>query len=129
MGHRCHIIASSSAFNFVITTVIIIAGASIGAKTDPRSQKNPEFDNALDIIDSLIQFVFLGECILKIVAERFRPNRYFEDSWNIFDFIIVVGSFIPGSGSALILLRLLRLVSSPPGLLRSVFITRFAVLT
>ena len=44
------------------------------------------------------------------MAEKFYPWRYFEDSWNVFDFIIVVGSFIPGSGSALILLRLLRLL-------------------
>ena len=101
-------IVTNSHFNFFVTTIIILAGASIGAKTDPRSQKNPEFDQALDVIDGVIQYVFLAECILKLMAERFRPNRYFEDSWNCFDFIIVVGSFIPGSGSALILLRLLR---------------------
>ncbi|XP_044182314.1 voltage-dependent L-type calcium channel subunit alpha-1D-like isoform X2 [Acropora millepora] len=36
--------------------------------------------------------VFLLECILKLVA--FKPKNYFIDRWNLFDFIIVVGSII-----------------------------------
>lgn len=36
--------------------------------------------------------VFLLECILKLIA--FKPKNYFVDRWNLFDFIIVVGSII-----------------------------------
>ena len=39
-----------------------------------------------------------------------QPFNYFNDSWNVFDFVIVVGSYIPGAGNSVTMLRLLRLL-------------------
>ncbi|XP_048579316.1 muscle calcium channel subunit alpha-1 isoform X2 [Nematostella vectensis] len=36
--------------------------------------------------------VFLLECILKLFA--FKPKNYFLDRWNLFDFVVVVGSVV-----------------------------------
>jgi voltage-gated sodium channel len=106
----CRHFAYSELFTNFMTFVIILAGANIGAQTDPRTSKNLALMNALDVLDYFILYTFLSEVILKIIAEKFRPYRYFKDPWNIFDCIIVIGSMIPGSGSLLILLRLLRLL-------------------
>ena len=106
----CKYIVDSRVFQNIITLTIIVAGADIGAQTDPRSAEIPGLLDILDALDVVILYVFLSELVLKIVAEKFTPWRFFEDAWNVFDAIIVVGSFIPGSGSALILLRLLRLL-------------------
>jgi voltage-gated sodium channel len=106
----CRYIAYSDSFTLFMTVVICLAGANIGAQSDPRVINNPILLTALGDIDIFILYTFLVEAILKLVAEKFRPYRYFKDSWNCFDCIIVIGSFIPGSGSILILLRLLRLL-------------------
>ena len=51
-----------------------------------------------------------------------RPDRYFRDGWNLFDFAIIVFALVPATGSFAIiarmarLLRLLRLVSAVPEL-------------
>lgn len=59
---------------------------------------------------SFIFNFFILLLVLKIMAEKFKPLNYFMDSWNAFDAVVIIGSFIPGSGSALVLLRLLRLL-------------------
>ena len=107
---KCYYITQTYMFQNIITLAILVAAVSVGAQTDPRSEKNPGLNLALNVIENVILYVFLCECILKIVAEKFKPFNYFYDSWNCFDALIVMGSFIPGSGSLLILLRLLRLL-------------------
>nr|XP_037270737.1 LOW QUALITY PROTEIN: muscle calcium channel subunit alpha-1-like [Rhipicephalus microplus] len=47
---------------------------------------------ALDVMNMIFTAVFALEFVLKIVAFRFK--NYFGDAWNVFDFIIVLGSFI-----------------------------------
>jgi voltage-gated sodium channel len=49
------------------------------------------------------------EALLKIIGEMLTPLRYFDDAWNKFDFFIVVMSFLPAGGAAIIM-RLLRLM-------------------
>ncbi|XP_068694848.1 voltage-dependent calcium channel type A subunit alpha-1-like isoform X3 [Montipora foliosa] len=45
----------------------------------------------LDIFNIIFTFMFTGEAILKLFA--FRLN-YFRDGWNVFDFVIVLGSLL-----------------------------------
>jgi voltage-gated sodium channel len=122
--------------NFV-TLVIILAGVMVGVNTyqlpgAPKweGQAVPGFwggtvnaytllgDDGL--VDMFILVTFCVEVVLKVVACRFKPQRYFYhdgalDGWNNFDFLIVVGS-LPGIadaiglGSMIVLLRLLRLL-------------------
>jgi len=73
------------------------------------------------IIDKLLIFAFIFEVVVKIGAEGKRPLRYFENSWNVFDFIITaicVLSLFPMFSAFRILrvLRIFRLFSTLPKL-------------
>lgn len=81
-----------------------------GAQIDPRLEDNRNAKVAFMIVDTVVTWIFVGEVFIKLVAHKWRPDRYFRDNWNRFDFAIVIGSFIPGEGGLLVLLRLLRLM-------------------
>ncbi|VDP35264.1 unnamed protein product [Soboliphyme baturini] len=81
---------------------------------------SPSFDEILDTMNLIFTGIFAMEFALKVIA--FRCKNYFGDAWNVFDFIIVLGSFIdiiygkvsPGSNIISInffrLFRVMRLV-------------------
>jgi voltage-dependent calcium channel L type alpha-1D len=46
----------------------------------------------LDVLNMIFTAVFALEFVFKLAAFRFK--NYFGDAWNVFDFIIVLGSFI-----------------------------------
>uniref|UniRef100_A0A671PYU1 Voltage-dependent calcium channel type A subunit alpha-1 n=1 Tax=Sinocyclocheilus anshuiensis TaxID=1608454 RepID=A0A671PYU1_9TELE len=48
------------------------------------------YDNALKYLNTVFTVIFTVECVLKILA--FGIMNYFRDTWNIFDFITVLGS-------------------------------------
>lgn len=48
-------------------------------------------DLAVQIINYIFSVIFILEAIIKIVALGFE---YFKDSWNIFDFLIVIATII-----------------------------------
>ncbi|KAM7115264.1 voltage-dependent L-type calcium channel subunit alpha-1C isoform 9-T9 [Molossus nigricans] len=50
------------------------------------------FKNAMNILNMLFTGLFTVEMILKLIA--FKPKGYFSDPWNVFDFLIVIGSII-----------------------------------
>jgi voltage-gated sodium channel len=89
-------------FQNTIATVIVIAGIMVGMQTDNVMQENA-------IVENLIVWIFVAELVVKMVGEAFEPVRYFDDSWNKFDFFIVFMSFMP-VGDAAVILRLLRLL-------------------
>jgi voltage-gated sodium channel len=73
-------------------------------------------------LDALCLAIFVLEIGLKLYAFRFA---FFRSGWNVFDFIIVGISLVPGAGAftvlrALRILRLLRVVSVTPSLRRVV---------
>ena len=109
LAYFCQDVTESNLFSWFITTIIVLAGVTVGINTDPKLAE--EYEDILQITDTIIQYIFLSELILKFIGEEFRPWRYFSDNWNCFDFIVVVGSFLPtGSGSLITILRLLRLL-------------------
>ncbi|CAH8519690.1 unnamed protein product [Schistosoma intercalatum] len=50
------------------------------------------YADALDYLNMIFTGVFTVEFVLKLTAFGFK--NYFSDPWNVFDFIIVVGSFV-----------------------------------
>jgi len=99
-------IVTHTQFERFIICVIIAAGILVGVQTYPDiSAKN---HNLITILETLIILIFLIEAILKIASEMPHPLQYFKNSWNVFDFIIVVGVLLPIGGSFLPVLRLLR---------------------
>jgi voltage-gated sodium channel len=106
-------------FELFVITVIIFSALLIGAKTYPIA---PGLMGVLEVLDFGVTLFFLGEILIRMVAEpRFRD--FFKKGWNLFDFIIVVASLVPIDESEMALLgrllrvfRVLRLVSVIPEL-------------
>ena len=108
MVELCKQIAGSSWFKNTITFVILLAGILIGIETyDTFAAK---YEDILHFLDQFILVVFIIEIIIKVLAEGSKPWRYFYNSWNVFDFIIVAAVFMPFGGSSIAILRLLRLL-------------------
>jgi voltage-gated sodium channel len=85
-----------------------------------------KYSSLLSILDGFILAVFIIEAGIKILAEGKKPQNYFKNPWNVFDFLIVVacllepifdlgGEFLPVLRLARIL-RVLRLVTAIPKL-------------
>lgn len=107
----CHAFTASVSFGNFMTAVILTASVNVGLQTEKRIVDNHEVAvDVLEMVDIVILVIFTAEVVLKLIAEGLHPLHYFNDSWNVFDFIIVVGSYIPGAGNSVTMLRLLRLL-------------------
>lgn len=106
----CRVISEHKHFNNFVTLIILCAAIDIGLQTDFRIKENKMIMDIVAYVDVVILTVFAGELIFKLCAEEFRPWAYFYSGWNVFDFVIVVSSFVSGAGPMLLLLRLLRLL-------------------
>ena len=62
------------------------------------------------VLDSVILWIFVFECVAKIFAEGVHPHKYFLDPWNLFDFVIVALGFAPFGASAVSAVRLIRIL-------------------
>ena len=124
MSSTCKSIVNSKFFQRLILVTILLAGVVVGVQTFKAFAG--EHAIVLNTLDSFILGIFMIEAVIKILAEGNRPQNYFKNPWNVFDFIIVVacllgpvihlgGDFLPVLRLARIL-RVLRLVSAIPKL-------------
>lgn len=101
-------LAELPAFQNFITFVIVLAGVLIGVETYPDIVHH--YHGLLHTLDKIILGIFIFEIAVKMGAEGSRPWRFFNDPWNVFDFIVVAATFIPGAGQYAVVLRLARLL-------------------
>uniref|UniRef100_A0A5K3EF18 Ca_chan_IQ domain-containing protein n=1 Tax=Mesocestoides corti TaxID=53468 RepID=A0A5K3EF18_MESCO len=80
---------TSQPFEYCIFIFILINTICLGMKFEGQP---PVYADALDYLNMIFTGVFTVEFILKLTALGFK--NYFNDLWNVFDFIIVVGSFV-----------------------------------
>jgi len=124
MSSTCKSIVNSKIFQRLILVTILLAGVVVGVQTYKAFAR--EHAIVLNTLDSFILGIFVIEAVIKILAEGNRPQNYFKNPWNVFDFIIVVAcllgpvihlgaDFLPVLRLARIL-RVLRLVSAIPKL-------------
>ena len=120
MNPRLHSIVHSLWFQRVIIAVILLAGILAGVETSATIRDR--HGSLLYALDTLVLIVFIVEMALKVAAYGRQPWRYFQDGWNVFDFIIVAVCCLPmDSQFAAVFrlargLRLLRLVTAVPKL-------------
>lgn len=94
-------------FQMLSMSVIVLNGAVLGAMTFPAAVRSAgEF---LLWVDHVCLGFFTFEVVAGILSFGRRPWRYFRDGWNVFDFAIVVASFLPGVRENVTILRMLRL--------------------
>ena len=121
MAELCKKVSESKLFNNFILFVIGLAALVVGMQT----YKNFEAQHhvTLNALDSIILGIFILEVLVKIVAQGRDPLNYFKDSWNVFDFSIVVVCILPIESNDFVavlrlarVLRVLKLVSALPRL-------------
>ncbi|XP_059735440.1 sodium channel protein type 5 subunit alpha isoform X4 [Bos taurus] len=81
-------IVTKQAFDVTIMFLICLNMVTMMVETDDQS---PEKVNILAKINLLFVGIFTAECIFKMVALR---HYYFTNSWNIFDFVVVILSIV-----------------------------------
>ena len=83
-------IVVSPAFEWTLGALIILNTLVLMMKDHNTLQTSKEFGEALHICNIVFTTLFTIEFIIKLMGYGFR--NYFRDSWNVFDFITVIGS-------------------------------------
>ncbi|WNJ98159.1 ion transporter [Thalassospiraceae bacterium LMO-JJ14] len=87
-----------------IVFVLFLNAVTLGLDTSPDVMG--QYGDLIDTINTIIPVIFVIEVGTRWIS---RGNRFFKESWNIFDIIIISVSFLP-SGSAFSALRALRIL-------------------
>ncbi|XP_050776668.1 voltage-dependent L-type calcium channel subunit alpha-1C isoform X3 [Gopherus flavomarginatus] len=82
-------VVNSTYFEYLMFVLILLN--TICLAMQHYGQSCP-FKQAMNILNMLFTGLFTVEMILKLIA--FKPKGYFSDPWNVFDFLIVIGSII-----------------------------------
>ncbi|XP_071818049.1 voltage-dependent L-type calcium channel subunit alpha-1D-like isoform X4 [Apostichopus japonicus] len=80
---------SSRPFEYAIFILIMCNTIILAMKFYGQSD---QYEYLLDRLNIIFTAIFTMECILKMIA--YTPKNYFKDVWNIFDFIIVLGTIV-----------------------------------
>jgi voltage-gated sodium channel len=103
----CRRIASSARFDALMLGVITLNAIVLGAETYDGVEDR--YGDVLHLLNGVFLGAFVVELAIRIVACWPRPVDFFKSGWNVFDFIVVTASFLPGLRENATLLRLLRL--------------------
>jgi voltage-gated sodium channel len=111
MAGFCKRAADSARFQLFILAVILANAVVLGLETyDPIAR---DASSTLTLLNDVFLGIFVVEIAIRIAAHGRRPQDYFKNGWNVFDFIVIGGAFVPGlrqNATALRVLRLLRVV-------------------
>lgn len=120
MKDFCARTVNSKWFEYSIISLILVNAAVLGLETS--ASINQKYHSLFIFINQFVLAIFVLEAAMKITAVSPNISKYFRDGWNIFDFSIVVLSFVPATGQFAIiarlarLLRVVRLISALPEL-------------
>jgi voltage-gated sodium channel len=104
---RLRRLVDSHAFTTTILVVIIGNAVVLGLQTYPGIES--EYGDLLVLLNGVCLAVFVVELTLRIASYWPRPQTFFREAWNVFDFVIIAVAFVPGLSSSSTLLRLARL--------------------
>jgi voltage-gated sodium channel len=108
MAQRLDRIASSSRFQNTIMAVIVLNAITLGLGT--FGGINRKIGSELTTLDEIFLGIFVVELAIRIGAYGRRPQDFFKEGWNVFDFIVIGAAFAPGLRENATLLRLARLL-------------------
>ncbi len=104
----CRALISNRNFELTIVAVIVVNAIVLGMGTyaDVAGRYEPLFGTIYNIILG----IYVVELLIRLTAYRWNPREFVKDGWNIFDFVVVVASFVPALRANAMLLRLVRLL-------------------
>lgn len=107
MADRCRRLADSGVFQGFILAVIVLNAVTLGIQTYDISS---ELESALTLLDEVFLGIFVVEIVIRVAAFGRRPQDFFRDGWNVFDFAVVGAALLPGVRENVTLLRIVRLL-------------------
>jgi voltage-gated sodium channel len=107
LAGQCRRLVGARWFDPLFLTVIVVNAVVLGLETYPaiRARVGEE----LSLVNDVILGVFVVELGIRILAYGHRPQDFFRNGWNVFDFVVITASFLPGLRENATLLRLVRL--------------------
>ena len=108
MVRRCRQIVDSRWFDPLMLGVIVVNAIVLGLET--YDEVDESIGPALEVANDVILGIFVVELGIRMVAFGRRPQDFFRNGWNVFDFVVVAASFTPGLRENAMLLRLVRLL-------------------
>jgi voltage-gated sodium channel len=103
----CRRIVDARWFDPLILAVILVNAVTLGLETYDAIAR--EIGDELRTANAVMLGVFVVELLLRFGAAGFDPRRFFASGWNVFDFVVITASFVPGVRENATLLRLVRL--------------------
>jgi voltage-gated sodium channel len=110
-------IVASKTFDSIITGVILLQAIALALEATPAlfsiSSGGDGNDHELEIfgtIHVLVVAIFIVEAGMRLVALYPKPQNYFRDGWNNFDFAVIILSLVPFTGQFATIARLIRLL-------------------
>jgi voltage-gated sodium channel len=109
-------IVASNTFDWIITGVILLQALALALEATPAViSVGGRSDDLLEqgtfrLIQNIVVAVFIIEAALRLIAVYPRPQKYFRDGWNCFDFAIIILSILPIAGQFSTIARLIRLL-------------------
>lgn len=108
LAGRCARISDSERFQLVITAAILLNAVTLGLET--VQSVDARYGAELEALNTAFLGVFAVEIAIRILAYGRRPQDYFRNGWNVFDFLIIAAAFMPFLRSNATLLRVVRLL-------------------
>ena len=105
--HGCQKIVANPLFDVAITVVILVNAAVLGLETYESVVAGHH--GVFDVVYNIILGIYVVELLIRFTAVGWNVRAYVADRWNVFDFLVVAASFIPGLRHTAMLLRLVRL--------------------
>uniref|UniRef100_A0A8C3CX82 Voltage-dependent L-type calcium channel subunit alpha n=1 Tax=Cairina moschata TaxID=8855 RepID=A0A8C3CX82_CAIMO len=84
-------VVTSSYFEYLMFFLILLNTICLGMQ---HYNQSAEMNHISDILNVAFTVLFTLEMILKLMAFKAKVRGYFGDPWNVFDFLIVIGSII-----------------------------------
>ena len=101
------VVVGNKTFDWIITGVILTQAIVLALEATPGIHS---FGRVFSFTNGLVVTVFIIEAALRLTAQYPRPQMYFRDAWNCFDFAIIVLSLMPFTGGFSTVARLVRLL-------------------
>ena len=101
-------LVDSVPFTVVVVATIAVNAVVLGLQTYEGLESH--WGSLLNAVNAACVAVFIVELGIRIASYWPRPWEFFRNGWNIFDFIVVGATFVPGVSGNSTLLRLVRLL-------------------
>jgi voltage-gated sodium channel len=108
VSERAAQIVASPRFQAAVVAVIGFNALILGLET--YDAVDEEIGGLLRVANGVCLGLFVVELAIRIAAYGSRPQRFFADGWNVFDFVVIGAAFVPGLRENATVLRLVRLL-------------------